>query len=308
MKNEIMVQTPAKINLTLQVFHKRADGFHEIETVMQAVSLWDRIEVRVRGAGENQIFISCVPKKFHVPEDENNLCYKAVEKFLKEAKLKGCQVEINIRKKIPPGSGLGGGSGNAAGSLVALNTLFNDKLSNKKLLHIAEKIGSDVPYFFHGGLALCRGRGEKIIPFDVHVPFTAILVFPDFFLSTKEVYENLPLARRPHKSINMQAVNTYSKPLIDSIREKSIIDTGAMLRNDLEKSKVQPMKDIAFIKKVLLQQGASHTSMSGSGSCVYGIFKTREESQSARMYFSDRLKNYRVRLCHSIPFGIRKVS
>lgn len=317
----IKIYTPAKINLTLQVFHKRSDGFHELETVMQAVDLWDTIKIRAQGAwrrgqkdrkenqgiGENEIVVKCSPKKFHVPEDENNLCYKAAALFLTEAGINNCDVHISIRKTIPPETGLGGGSGNAAGCLAALNALFSLPLSFTQLTKLARKLGSDVPYFLHGGLALCRGRGEKIIPLRAHSGFCVLLVFPDFTLSTKDVYRHLFLSHKD-KRVMKETGNSirYCKSLIDSMQKKSIIHTGTALRNDLEKSRLPSMKKIAFIKNVLIQKSACGAAMSGSGSCVYGIFKTEEKAMEARRHIARTLAGYSARVVRAVPGGVRK--
>lgn len=311
---KITVRTPAKINLTLQIFYKRPDGFHELETVIQAVDLWDRIEVRVQGAGcgeqgtgENEIVVRCTPKKFHVPENENNLCYKAADLFLKEAGVTGSKVHISIGKKIPPGSGLGGGSGNAAGCLAALNTLHENPLPKKKLFSMAERIGSDVPYFLHGGLAVCKGRGEIISPRRGASKFFAILALPDFSLSTKEVYSHLPLSLIKRKA-RAGSKKAYSASLIDSIRKKSIIVTGKALQNDLEKSGLYAMKKITAMKRALLLAGARGVLMSGSGSCVYGLFGARREAVRAQKLLQSSLKSCTIILTRPISGGVRLCS
>ncbi len=318
----VKVYTPAKINLTLQVFHKRPDGFHEIETAMQAVDVWDTIKIRVQGAAcrgnrggsdpiykekENEIVVKCAPKKFHVPENENNLCYKAADLFLKEAAVTGSKVHISIRKKIPPGSGLGGGSGNAAGCLAALNTLHENPFTKKKLFSMAERIGSDVPYFLHGGLAVCKGRGELISPRRGASKFFAILVLPDFSLSTKEVYSHLPPSLTKKKGRD-GGKKTYGASLIDSIRKKSIIVTGKALQNDLEKSGLTAMKKITAMKRALLLAGARGVLMSGSGSCVYGIFGARREARRAQKLLQSSLKSCTIILTRPISGGVRLCS
>lgn len=321
----VCVQTPAKINLTLQVFHKRADGFHELETVMQAVDVWDTMRVtvqgaggrgqgnksqgigyRVQGLGENQIHISCVPKKFRVPEDENNLCYKAAAMFLKEAGIKGCNIHIFIRKNIPPQTGLGGGSGNAAGCLAALNHAFSSALSRRQLLKLAKQLGSDVPYFLHGGLALCKGKGEKVFPLSDTLHSYVLLVFPDFTLSTKDVYEHLRAERKNKGRCSKTIAKvSYSYDLIDSLQKKSIIRKGIPLRNDLEKSTLKAMRKITAIKEKLLEQNAIAAAMSGSGSCVYGLFATKKDARRGRKYFNEHSR-YEARVARTVSHGVRR--
>ncbi len=313
MMKVVNVITPAKINLTLQVFHKRADGFHELETVMQAVDFRDAVKVSVQTIGSrqqaaagNEIQVRCAPKKFNVPEDEANLCYKAAAMFLKEAEIKGCNVHIFIRKNIPPQAGLGGGSGNAAGCLVALNHAFSSSLSRKQLLKLAKQLGSDVPYFLHGGLALCKGKGEKVFPLSDVLHSYVLLVFPDFTLSTKDVYYHL-CAERKNKGrcSKTTARGSYSDALIDSLRKKSIIRKGIPLRNDLEKSTLKAMGKITAIKKKLFEQNAIAAAMSGSGSCVYGLFTTKKDARRARKYFNEHSR-YETRVTLTVSYGVRR--
>lgn len=311
--SKITVRTPAKINLTLQIFHKRPDGYHELETVMQSVDLLDRVGIRERKTGgrgqgrkENTISVKCFPKRFNVPENENNLCYKATELFLREAKLNGKHIEITLYKKIPPGSGLGGGSGNAAGCLKALKRLFPGNVSNKRLALLAGEIGSDVPFFLHGGLAVCKGRGERVIPQRAFVDFFAVLAVPGFSLSTKKVYENLPSLKTQKNTV--KSSGRYSARLLQALRNGNFNALNDVLKNDLGKSRLDAMMVIQSIKDALVNAGAEGSAMSGSGSCVYGIFSSRDGAKRALKVLQYSLKSCTLFFTRSIPDGVRITS
>ena len=181
-------KSPCKVNLLLNILGRRGDGFHELETVMQPVNLCDELAFE---RGGNGIRLTCGEKG--LPTDSRNLVFRAAEKFFAAAKISD-GVKIHLRKKIPLAAGLGGGSGNAAATLLALNELFDAPIASGKLQEIAATLGSDVPFFLQGKPALALGRGEKIQPLG-ELPAlddkAILLIHPGFGISTPWAYQNL---------------------------------------------------------------------------------------------------------------------
>ena len=257
----ISLKAFAKINLTLKVLGIRPDGFHEIESIMQSVSLYDEIEIRSK-FDRNSIEIHCSDDK--VPAGEKNICYKAVELIRKKGNIdKG--VRIEIKKNIPMEAGLGGGSSNAAAVLVGLNKMWGLKLPEDELIEIAAEIGSDVPFFIIGGRCLCRGRGEiieKILnpkPQILNKPQTPnskqhnsyIIVKPGISVPTKWAYGEWDRAK---------TISNVQFPMSN-------------LGNDLEAVVINKYPVIGKIKQDLLEAGCVSAQMTGSGSAVFGIVK-----------------------------------
>jgi 4-diphosphocytidyl-2-C-methyl-D-erythritol kinase len=179
----ISLTSCAKVNLGLRVLNKRPDGFHDIVTILQAVDLCDRIEIT--RLPEGKIEVRCDHPG--VPGSPQNLAHRAARLVQEEAAWEeGCHIAIH--KRIPPASGLGGGSSNAAAVLVGLNRLWQMSLSDQQLSRMATRLGSDVPFFLRGGTALARGRGEKLTPLGRHVDFWLVVVKPDLSISTAWAY------------------------------------------------------------------------------------------------------------------------
>ena len=184
MEKTIKIKCPAKINLDLRVYPKTKDGYHPIKSIMQAINLFDYITITLNDSKE----IKLSGTSDEIPYDENNLCYKAAEMFLKAVK-KNSGVDIYIEKNIPVAAGLAGGSTDCAGVLFGLNKLFNEPLDNNKLQKMAFNLGSDVPFCLVGGTKLCCGRGEKMTPMPFY-DFKLSLIKPkNLKISAKEAYE-----------------------------------------------------------------------------------------------------------------------
>ncbi len=258
----------AKINLSLDVLGQLENGYHEVEMVMQTVSLYDLVTVTKI---EDGIEISTnLP---FLPADKNNLAYKAAEEFFNYTKIKPC-VHINISKRIPVGAGLAGGSSNASAVLKALNKLFDTKLSLKKLCELGVKIGADVPYCILGGTRLAKGIGEKLSPLPKIPPCHVLLVKPSFSISTKAVYEKI------------DNVKGYKHPdtqkLIEGIRESDIDKIATSMGNVLEEVSLADYPVLSTLKEELLSLGAIGAQMSGSGPTVFGIFKSADDAKAAK--------------------------
>lgn len=258
---EIHLSAPAKINLFLAVLGKRQDGFHEILTLFQKVSLRDRITISTR-AGDGSIRLSCPGTDLDCGPD--NLAHRAASLFREASGLR-LSVDILLRKAIPVGGGLGGGSSDAACVLKGLNLLSGNRLGQDELHGAASALGSDVPFFLlEQGAAYGRGRGTELEP--VVVPHAwYLLVFPGFGIRTGPVYAQFPLTTPGH-------------PTILGLPGAHV---AVSFKNDLEKVVLPRHPEIAMLKEALIKHGARTSLMSGSGSTVFGAFSTRREAKEA---------------------------
>ena len=276
---------PAKLNLSLQVFGRRPDGYHYIRSVMVPVSLCDEVTVEEAPAG---ISVECDAPG--IPTDAANSCHKAAALFIAWAGTPA-GVRIRIRKAIPAESGLGGGSSDAAATLKGLIALTGKNPSPEALLAMAVRIGADVPFFLPGGAALVEGFGERLTPLPWNVPFHAVIVRPAFGLSTREGYARLgrePGAPPPRGTI--PSFRTFS-------------DVAAVVRNDFEAAWGPTRPEIAAIRRELASAGAVAAGLSGSGSAVFGLFTSEGEAREAREKLSagdDGGKARRVFVARSI--------
>src|SRR6266513_3352444 len=180
----MQVLAPAKINLSLKIPGRRSDGFHEIETVIAPISLYDEIKVEKRSGKTGIVFRCDVPS---VPQGDDNLVVRAAKAFVAKAKIDAA-ISIELQKKIPHGAGLGGGSSDAASTLLALNELFETNLPREALSKMAETIGSDVPFFIFQCPAVCKGRGELVSPTRLREQLSLLLLKPEFGVPTQWAY------------------------------------------------------------------------------------------------------------------------
>src|SRR5215813_5539309 len=180
----MQVIAPAKINLSLRLLNRRGDGFHEIETLIAPISLCDEIKIELR-SGKQKITFRCNDPS--VPKGEGNLVVRAANVFFEATKISS-GVSIELKKTIPHGAGLGGGSSDAASTLLALNELFETNLAREALAKMAETIGSDVPFFIFQAAALCKGRGELVSPMKLKEKLSTLLLKPAFVISTAWAY------------------------------------------------------------------------------------------------------------------------
>ncbi|HEY3931046.1 MAG TPA: 4-(cytidine 5'-diphospho)-2-C-methyl-D-erythritol kinase [Verrucomicrobiae bacterium] len=252
-----------KVNLLLNILGKRPDGFHELETVMQPVNFCDEISFE---RGGNGIRLSCSDK--NLPVDSRNLIFRAATKFLEAAKIsKG--VRIHLEKKIPLAAGLGGGSGNAATTLLALNELFGQPLTAEKLYEIAATLGSDIPFFLQDKPVLAAGRGEKIQPLENFPALKGnafLLIHPGFGISTPWAYQNL--ARFP-EALNGKAGR--AKELVGKLQTKNLAGAAGTFYNSLEAPALEKFPILQLFQKFLRANGALAALMSGSGSTTFTI-------------------------------------
>ncbi|MFJ5772413.1 4-(cytidine 5'-diphospho)-2-C-methyl-D-erythritol kinase [Psychrobacillus sp. NPDC093180] len=277
------VKAPAKINLTLDVLHKRPDGYHEVEMIMTTVDLADRIGLEVREDGA--IHIISVDR--FVPNDHRNLAYQAA-KILKEMYNVKLGVSIKIEKNIPVAAGLAGGSSDAAATLRGLNTIWNLGLTLDELAQVATKIGSDVAFCVYGGTALATGRGEKIQKLPPPANCWVILAKPTLGVSTADIYGNLKINDITHPN---------TEQMIQAIKKKDFELMCASVGNVLEDVTLKLYPEVAVLKEQMQKFGADAVLMSGSGPTVFGL--VNQESRVQRVYnglrgFCDEV--YAVRL------------
>lgn len=265
---EMRLKALAKINLGLDVIRRREDGYHEVKMIMQTIRLYDRIVMRKRREPKIQVKTNL----FYLPENENNLVYKAAKLLIEEFKIQQ-GVQIDLQKFIPVAAGMAGGSSDAAAVLYGMNRMFHLGLSLEELMERGVKIGADVPYCLMRGTALAEGIGEQLTKLSP-VPQCKILIAkPPISVSTKFVYQNLKLDENTvHPNIDL---------LIQDIETKNLADMAAHMGNVLESVTIPNYPVIAQIKEQMIKDGALNAMMSGSGSTVFGIFDDKEKAEVA---------------------------
>jgi 4-diphosphocytidyl-2-C-methyl-D-erythritol kinase len=273
-------KSPCKVNLLLNILGRRGDGFHELETIIQPVNLCDELAFE---RCENGIRLSCSEKT--LPTDSRNLVFRAAEKFFAAAKISN-GVKIHLRKKIPLAAGLGGGSGNAAATLLALNELFDAPLASENLQEIAAALGSDVPFFLQGKPALALGRGEKIRPLDEFPALddkAFLLIHPGFGISTPWAYQNL--ARFP-EALNGRPGRAGE--LIAKLRANDWPGAAGGFFNSLEAPAFEKFPVLKLYQEFFAANGALATLMSGSGSTTFAIAESTTAAESLAEKFKSR--------------------
>lgn len=254
----------AKINLTLDVLDRRSDGYHDIRTVMQTVSVRDDIEILL-DTGKPWC-ISCDAEG--IPTDESNLAWKAARVFFDELGGEPDGLEIRITKRIPSQAGLAGGSADAAAVLRALNSHRGSPLSLPALAELGARVGSDVPFCVLGGTALAEGRGERLTPLSPSAEMFFVVCKPELSFSTAELYAKLDtavIAKRPNTTAMRAALQRGDLQAI-----------GENLCNVFEQVAIPEHPELNYLKSVLMTYGAYGALMTGSGSAVYGIFDSFE--------------------------------
>ncbi len=261
----IELLSPAKVNLRLEVLRRRDDGYHEIRTILQRISLYDRVRISLKG----EEGISVITDSPRLPVDEGNLAYRAASFLLEEAEAR-VGMELHIHKEIPISSGLGGGSSNAACTLMGLNRILKLNFSKDRLMEIGARIGADVPFFILESAAMATGIGEKLEPLEIRPPLWFVLVNPGWEVSTRWAYEglNFQLTKRP--------IHIKLPPFFNDIGQ-----VARILHNDLESVTIPAYPAIDGIKAELLSQGAVGSLMTGSGPTVFGLFSHNKGAESA---------------------------
>jgi 4-diphosphocytidyl-2-C-methyl-D-erythritol kinase len=264
----MVLKSPAKVNLLLKILSKRKDGYHNIFSVFQTISLYDKIKISV--IPEDKIVVKCNIKSI---EGKKNLCYDLVDLFKKKYKIKK-GIKIEIEKNIPLGSGLGGASSNVATVLEGLIKLFNIKMSEKEVVSLCSKIGKDVPFFIYKGLCIVESAGEKIkkiyqVPWE-QKPLWFLLIYPNIILSTKDVYQNYD-----KNFINNKKIKVDKNKIISLLLQEKF---NNVVQNDLEQSAIQLVPYLKNIKNELIKNSYNNVvSMTGSGSCFFVLSRDKKE-------------------------------
>ena len=288
---KVRILSPAKLNLYLEVLNKRPDGYHNIRSLFERISLSD--ELTFRQSDNQRIEIKSDAKD--IPKDGRNLVYKAASLLRDSLGIKK-GVSIEIKKRIPAGSGLGGGSSNAASALLALKKLWNLKLSQKKLFAYGSHLGSDVAFFLSGAsFAVGEGRGEKIKPLaHFKKKFWHIIIVPDFKVSTREIYDELDNLEN-HKKLafgqdfqpvsvvgkvpctfpyhNKRKIGLSARQLSQAVK----LPLGNIIYNRLEEATFRRYPKVRELKEALVSRGVRNAAMSGSGGAVFGMVNSRKE-------------------------------
>lgn len=248
--------SPAKINIGLLVTGRRDDGYHRLQSVMHPIALYDVIEIMAAGDQVHGVSYTHSGIPTGSPP-EKDLCVRACEMVARETPLP--PIRLHLHKQIPVGAGLGGGSSNASTILRGLNTIAQEPLSGEKLMQLAESLGSDCPFFLHGGTMILEGRGEILRPVQIHLDHLWLVVlFPGIHISTAEAYRGVrPVMPDPHLSTRVQEPIEKWRDLIVNDFEAHIFRKHPVLKE---------------IKEGLYGSGAVYASMSGSGSSLYGLF------------------------------------
>jgi len=259
----LTIQTAAKVNLCLRVLGRRADGYHEVETVLHTVGVWDRLTIQDPGSSEISVSVTTGD----APEGEANLCWRAASLLAARTGAKR-GAAIALRKGIPLRSGLGGGSSDAAATLAGLTRLWDLRLEADELGAIAAEVGADVPFFLHGGCCLARGMGEKLIPCRELTAWLVIVSPAGSGVSTAQAYAAL---RRGATLGRRRALSRPIKRMMEALNGGDIGSVAAALHNDFEAVKVAGIHDALRAKEALLAAGCLGAVMSGSGSAAFGI-------------------------------------
>ncbi|HSL88659.1 MAG TPA: 4-(cytidine 5'-diphospho)-2-C-methyl-D-erythritol kinase [Ignavibacteriaceae bacterium] len=271
--DQIKVKSPVKINIGLNIIRKREDGFHDLETIFYPLNLNDEITFT---KSDSFLFTS---NDELLNKEPTNLIIKAKEE-LEGVSGKTLNVKIELKKNIPIGAGLGGGSSNAAITLKTLNSFLEPSLTAGRpelLSVVALKLGSDVPYFLNPVPAFAESRGEKIIPINLKIDKTILIVNPGLHISTKWAFGLI----KPHKQkVSLKSLINYKEISIDDLKQIAV--------NDFEEVVFPAYPEIKYIKEVMMNCGAIISMMTGTGSTVFGIFKNKKAAEEAALKFPDQ--------------------
>jgi 4-diphosphocytidyl-2-C-methyl-D-erythritol kinase len=261
----LSIKAPAKINWFLSIIGKRADGYHDIVSPMQCVSLFDDLWLEASDKIE-------LVTDLAIPV-EDNIVYKSAV-LLKERIGYSGGARITLKKNIPSAAGLGGGSSDAAFTLTGLNRLWHSGLDRESLMLLGAEIGSDVPFFTGGPFSLVEGRGERVSPLESKGAATLLLVNPGISVSSAWAYSNFDPKMLTKKSVDI-------KLFCQTLDRKDLVSLQHMVFNDLENAVMTKYHEVAEIREMLLENGAVIASMSGSGPTVFGVFRSAQEAMKA---------------------------
>ena len=296
-RNEIETHTPAKVNFFLELLGRRADGFHQLATVISAVSIYDSLRVAPRDDDSIRLTIeTCESAKSDdvIPTDESNLIVKAFQlvrsRIAEQSSSELPGVNVHCVKRIPSQAGLGGASGNAAGALQLANEFWEGGLGTETLHDLAAQLGSDVPFFLTGGTALCEGRGEIITPLNLRRPLWLVVAKPPVGLSTGKVFKHSRISDNPlscqrlSQSLSTGRIKKISDNLFNRLQSVASDLTSWIDRLGAEFSRMNCLGHL----------------MSGSGSSYFGVFPNRISAIRAGACLSNRLPDAKIFTCQTV--------
>ena len=288
--SEEIIKLPAfaKINLGLRVLGRRADGYHEICTIFQTVTLRDTLTFEA--ADDERLELTCTDPS--IPTDESNLVMRAAS-LLRGRYRVSRGARVRLEKRVPAGGGLGGGSSDAAATLIALSNLWNLKTDSAELSEMGARLGADVPFFLTGGTALGAGTGTEITPLEDARKMALVVATPDVHVSTAEAYKalNAPALTKTDGVVNLSVSRTEAD-FPDSLCD--------VMSNDFEAVVVRLHPEIGRARDALLGAGAARASLSGSGSSVYGVFESELEAGRAAKALSGAEGSWQVSACATL--------
>jgi 4-diphosphocytidyl-2-C-methyl-D-erythritol kinase len=274
----------AKLNLSLLVLGRRPDGYHELRTIFQTIALHDTLTIRYQPSGPLKISLD---DPLNLPD---NLILQAARAYAEAVSLRG-RLHLSIEKRIPPGGGLGGGSSDAAATLLALPALTGRPLPFPALASLALALGSDVPFFLHGGAALGLGRGEELYPLPAPRAPYVLLISPGIHVSTAGAFRSLarPLLTELTFSERIPRLETF-RACVEAVSEaRPVRSWQAFCGNDFEEAVFSRHPKLDSIRRTLEKYGAGPARMSGSGSTVFGVFPSPVARMRARAALPDEL-------------------
>ena len=275
--NTVKINSNAKVNIGLKVLSLRKDGYHDIVTIFQEINLFDIIYISINPLGCN--FNSNVN---WLKNDKRNLCITAYETMKKKFDING--INIDLTKNIPRGSGLGGGSSNAASVLKGIRQLYDLNMSDNELENIAAEIGADVPFFIRGSIQLGEGVGHRLTPLKININGKYLIIIPEIIINTFWAYSQF----KKNLDSSLSSINFAGL----SIGKTISLDMLKLFENDFESIVVPTYPEIGKIKEKLHALGARYASLSGSGSTVFGIFNDDVSLNNAFSYFSPKYKTF----------------
>lgn len=273
-------QAYAKLNLTLDILGKRPDGYHELESVMQQITLCDEVEIDLE-TGEDWKLECDWPE---IPTDSENLAWKAVGVFYKTLGKDPGGVTIRIAKRIPVQAGLGGGSADAAAVLRALNRHEGEPYSLWELAQLGAKVGSDVPFCVMGGTAMVKGRGEQVNPLTPMPQCFYCIAKPDFSVSTPALFAEFDRQGSDWRP--------DTPGMLKALEEQDLLRTAGSVRNAMEPLVARSHPEITVIRSIMEDCGALGTAMTGSGSAIFGVFDAFDMAAMASMQLMEKCRTY----------------
>lgn len=267
----------AKINLGLDVCRRLENGYHEVKMVMQSVDIYDELEFRRR---RDPDIILSIDSGDELGDLSSNLIFRAA-KLMKEYYGIREGIEIYLKKRIPVAAGMGGGSADAAATMLAMNRMFELNQSKEKLMELALRLGADIPFCILGGTALAEGIGERLRPLPPPPPVSLLVVKPPVMVSTKWVYETLRVDRLMH--------HPDIDGMVAALEEGNLPGITQRMENVMENVTQTKYPIIADIKEAMLEQGALNALMSGSGPSIFGVFEQEAQAREAYAYLKKKL-------------------